>query len=127
MPWKQRDTLSSRVDYESAQRDTVWRQRLAPCFVPSALRFGTSGLRFGASVNRGTVPLLRAPLHNPRPESCWSHFWCVSVTCSSRHLTSHLFHSYISTAHSLRPQGLCFLCVLGRFSSRIHEKIKLVL
>ena len=30
------------------------------------------------------------------------------VTCSSRHLTSHIFHSYISTTHSLRPQGLCY-------------------
>ena len=39
------------------------------------------------------------------------------VRCSPRHLTSHLFHSYISTAHSLRPQGLCFisfLCVCSR-------------
>ena len=31
------------------------------------------------------------------------------VTCCSKHLTSHLFHSYISTTHSLRPQGLCIL------------------
>ena len=37
------------------------------------------------------------------------------VTCSSRHLTSHLSHSYISTTHSLRPQGLCysFPCVFS--------------
>ena len=31
------------------------------------------------------------------------------VTRSSRHLTSHLFHSYISTTHSLRPQA----CVIS--------------
>ena len=34
------------------------------------------------------------------------------VTCSSRHVTSYLFHSYISTTHSLHPQGLCFILVL---------------
>ena len=27
------------------------------------------------------------------------------ITCSPTHLTSHLFHSYISTTHSLRPQA----------------------
>ena len=34
------------------------------------------------------------------------------ITCSPRHLTSHLFHSYISTTHSLRLQArvISFLC-----------------
>ena len=42
------------------------------------------------------------------------------ITCSPRHLTSHLFHSYISTTHSLRPQAciISFLCVLGRYRLR---------
>ena len=40
------------------------------------------------------------------------------MTCSPRHLTSHLFHSYISTTQSLRPQAciisFCvFLVVTG--------------
>ena len=42
------------------------------------------------------------------------------VTCSSRHLTSRLFHSYISTAHSLHPQACASfsLCVLGQYRLR---------
>ena len=40
------------------------------------------------------------------------------VTCSSWHLTSHLFHSYISTTHSLRPQGFAsFLSCLFSVST----------
>ena len=43
------------------------------------------------------------------------------ITCSPKHLTYDLFHSYISTTHSLHPQGLCisFFCViLGRYRLR---------
>ena len=37
------------------------------------------------------------------------------ITCSPRHLTSHLFHSYISSTHSLRPQAcvISFPCDLS--------------
>ena len=56
-------------------------------------------------------------LCNSRPVCCWSHSWCVPYYMyvrSPRHLTSHLFHSYISTTHSLRSQ----LCIISFCVSR---------
>ena len=42
------------------------------------------------------------------------------ITCSPRHLPSHLFHSYISTTHSLRPRACIssFCVILGRYRLR---------
>ena len=62
----------------------------------------------------GHVPLRlpRAPMIKP-PQISKANF--------AYDLTSHFFRSYISTAHSLRSQGLCFislLCVLGHGSKK---------
>ena len=77
----------------------VWRQRLAPCF-------GTSGLRFGAEVLRhslGRSYVTRACVVDRTVGAC-------PITCSPRHLTSHLSHTYIST-HSLHSHWVYFfLC-----------------
>ena len=99
----------------------MWRQRLAPCIGTSGLRLGTSGLRFSALVNRGTAPL---PLCSYITRGLVVVDLTLGVcpfTCSSRHLTSHPFHSYISSTHSFRPQGpvfYSFLCVLFLFRLR---------
>ena len=77
------------------------------------------GLRLGASVSRGIAPLPRAPFVTRGLDV--RTLGACPVTCSSRHLTSHLFHSYISTIYSLRPRGFAFfsfLCVLGQYRLR---------
>ena len=66
---------------------------------------------------------------------------CPVFTRSSRHLTSHLFHSYtrISTTHSLRPQAcvISFLCDfsvsqgqrgshLSRYTSRLRPRLHIL-
>ena len=41
------------------------------------------------------------------------------ITCSPRHLTSHLFHSYISTIYSLPSQAcIIYFLFLGRYRLR---------
>ena len=103
----------------------MWRRS-----VRSGLRLVTSGLWLGASVNRGTEPLPRAPYVTRGLIIVDRALGANPATCSSRHLTFHLFHSYISSIQSLRPQGLfllfctkalssfLFWCVLGQYRLR---------
>ena len=81
----------------------------------SVVRLNTSGLLTGASVNRGTVPLHRTPLHNPRPGSCWLHSWCVPryVQFQAPDFSPLLLQS---TTHLYRPQKplLSFLSACSR-------------
>ena len=85
-----------------------WRRALRP--IPRWSRtsnarpwmLGLSARTLGADTPRQSLP---RPLCNSMP----GRSWCVPLTSSPRHLTFHLFHSYISTAHSLHPQGLCFI------------------
>ena len=96
-PWCSYNFISSRY--------TLWRQRLVPyCVV-------WPGLRLGASVSRGTVPLPRWPLRNPGSGCCWSHSWCIV------HAPLHVVPGAWPRT-SLHPQGLCFLlfCVFSVYS-----------
>ena len=88
----------------------MWRQPVDSYFAENlGGRYpGCLGLRvFRSGVRRGYpgAPLPRAPL-------CKLEAWgCVPITCSSRHLTSHLSYSYISI-HSVRSQWP-FPCVFS--------------
>ena len=65
----------------------------------------TSGLRFGAEILRHSL----GRSYVTHGLCCWSHCWCVPHTCSSRHLTSHLSHTYTSiSTHSLHSHWVHF-------------------
>ena len=89
----------------------LWLQRLAPYF--TANTSVVEDLGCSAPIPRATPSL--GPYITRGEEFVDRTLRACFVTCSPRHLTSHLFHSYISTAHSLHLQGLCFIhfCVFS--------------
>ena len=95
----------------------MWHQRLAPYFTADTSvvdDLGCSAPIFRATPSLGPYITRGQGFVDRTLRACLVMF-------SPRHLTSHLFRSYISTAHFLHPQGLCFLsflCVLGQYRLR---------
>ena len=95
----------------------VWRQRVASWFaeVPGVPPRVYRPWHL-APIPRRAIPSLL--LCNSRPVVDRTVGACP-ITFSSRHLTSNLFHSYISTTHSLRPQAcIISFCFLGQYRLR---------
>ena len=70
---------------------SLWRQRVASRYCRGSP--GSTGL--GAKCQSTGAPLPRATLRNPRSGGCWSHSCACPITCSPRHLTSHLSLTHI--------------------------------
>ena len=98
----------SKYDIRGIHCTTLWRHWLAPYCTFYSCAVGVD-VRVSAACH-SLCPFVTRGLGGVVDRS----FGACPVTCSSRHMTSYLFYSYIST-HPLRSQWEPFpLCMLGR-------------
>ena len=79
----------------------MWRQRLAPYCVAGTSTWCLCKPRHCASPSGALTS----------PGVWMSHFWSMPRYMQFQALDLSPLHSYISTIYSLRPQGLCLVCL----------------